>query len=54
MFNGLVLAGVNPLNAASYQISILFAIVLTNLIATLLVTTLLYRRFFNQAAQLHY
>jgi putative ABC transport system permease protein len=54
MFNGLVLAGVNPLNAASYQISILFAIVLTNLIANLLVTTLLYRRFFNQAAQLNY
>ncbi|MBE9166522.1 iron export ABC transporter permease subunit FetB [Pleurocapsales cyanobacterium LEGE 06147] len=54
MFNGQVLAGTNPLNAASYQILILFAIVLTNLIANLLVTTGLYRRFFNQAAQLNY
>jgi putative ABC transport system permease protein len=54
MFNGLVLAGANPLNAASYQILILFAIVLTNLIANLLVTAGLYRRFFNRAAQLNY
>jgi putative ABC transport system permease protein len=54
MFNGLVLAGVNPLNATAYQILILFAMVLTNLIANLLITTLIYRRFFNQEAQLNY
>ena len=52
MFTGQVLAGSDPLNAASYQILILFAIVLTNLTSTLLVTEGLYRRFFNQDAQL--
>ena len=52
MFTGQVLAGSNPLNAASYQILILFAIVLTNLTSTVLVTEGLYRRFFNQDAQL--
>ena len=52
MFTGQVLAGANPLNAASYQILILFAIALTNLIATFLITEGLYRRFFNQQLQL--
>ena len=52
MFTGQVLAGSDPLNAASYQILILFAIVLTNLTSTVLVTEGLYRRFFNQDAQL--
>ncbi len=52
MFTGQVLAGANPLNAASYQILILFAIALANLIATLLITESLYRRFFNANLQL--
>ncbi|MGK7947746.1 MAG: iron export ABC transporter permease subunit FetB [Xenococcaceae cyanobacterium] len=52
MFTGQVLAGSDPLNAASYQILILFAIVLTNLTSAILVTEGLYRRFFNQDAQL--
>jgi putative ABC transport system permease protein len=52
MFTGQVLSGSNPLNAASYQILILFMIALTNLIASLLVTEGVYRRFFNQNSQL--
>ncbi|AFZ37699.1 hypothetical protein Sta7437_4226 [Stanieria cyanosphaera PCC 7437] len=52
MFTGQVLAGGNPLDAASYQILILFAIALTNLTATFLITESVYRRFFNQDAQL--
>ena len=52
MFTGQVLAGSDPLNAASYQILILFAIVFTNLTSAVLVTAGLYRRFFNQDAQL--
>jgi putative ABC transport system permease protein len=53
MLTGQVLAGSDPLNAVSYQILILFIIVLTNLITTLLVTEGLYRHFFNQAVQLN-
>ena len=52
MFTGQVLAGSDPLNAASYQILILLAIALTNLIATSLITAGVYRQFFNQNAQL--
>ena len=52
MFTGQVLAGVDPLNAASYQILILFMIALTNLLTAVLVTQGVYRRFFNQNAQL--
>lgn len=52
MFTGQVLAGANPLNAASYQILILFMIVLSNLITLLLVTRSISRQFFNPDAQL--
>lgn len=52
MFTGQVLAGADPLDAASYQILILFIIVLTNLLTTLLVTEGVYRHFFNENAQL--
>lgn len=52
MFTGQVLAGIDPLNAASYQILILFAIALTNLVTALLVAAGVYRRFFNTNAQL--
>lgn len=47
MFTGQVLGGSNPLDAASYQILILFAIVLTNLIATILVTQGIYHNCFE-------
>ena len=52
MFTGQVLGGSNPLDAASYQILILFAIVLTNIISTILVTRGIYQNFFNQDNQL--
>ncbi len=52
MFTGQVLAGANPRDAASYQILILFAIVLTNLMATILVTEGVYKNFFNRDSQL--
>jgi putative ABC transport system permease protein len=52
MFTGQVLAGANPRDAASYQILILFAIVLTNLLATVSVTEGVYKHFFNRDSQL--
>ena len=52
MFTGQVLGGSNPLDAASYQILILFAIVLTNIISTLIVTQGIYKSFFNPEEQL--
>ncbi len=52
MFTGQVLGGSDPLDAVSYQILILFAIVLANIISTLIVTQGIYRSFFNQADQL--
>jgi putative ABC transport system permease protein len=52
MFTGQVLAGSDPLNAASYQILILFLIAFANLLTAILVTEGLYRRFFNAAWQL--
>lgn len=52
MFTGQVLGGSNPRDAASYQILILFAIVLTNLMATVIVTEGVYQHFFNRDSQL--
>ena len=52
MFTGQVLAGIDPLNAAAYQVLILFAIALTNVMTAILVTQGVYRRFFNPNAQL--
>ncbi|BAW96928.1 hypothetical protein NIES970_18720 [[Synechococcus] sp. NIES-970] len=52
MFTGQVLSGIDPLNAASYQILILFLIVTINLICASLVTEGIYRQFFNADAQL--
>jgi len=52
IFTGQILAGVNPLEASSYQILILFMIVVANLIMTSLITTGVYRKFFNQDLQL--
>jgi putative ABC transport system permease protein len=53
MFTGQVLAGVDPVDAASYQILILFAIALTDLLAALLVAEGVSRQFFNQNSQLN-
>ncbi len=52
IFTGQILAGIKPLEAASYQILILFMIVVTNLIMTSLITTGVYRKFFNEDLQL--
>ncbi|MEM6612343.1 MAG: iron export ABC transporter permease subunit FetB [Cyanobacteria bacterium P01_C01_bin.72] len=52
MLTGQVLGGSNPRDAASYQILILFAIVLVNLITTVLLTEGIYKRFFTQREQL--
>jgi putative ABC transport system permease protein len=52
MLTGQVLAGADPLNAASYQILILFAIALSDFLVTFLVTEGVYRYFFNQDYQL--
>jgi putative ABC transport system permease protein len=52
MFTGQVLAGIDPLNATSYQILILFMIAAANLLTAFLVTEGVYRRFFNENAQL--
>jgi putative ABC transport system permease protein len=52
MFTGQVLAGIDPLNAASYQILILFMIAFANLVTAILVTEGLYRHFFNEQMQL--
>ncbi|ACK68747.1 conserved hypothetical protein [Gloeothece citriformis PCC 7424] len=52
MFTGQVLAGSDPLNAASYQILILFMIAFSNLMTAILVTQGVAKRFFNKNAQL--
>jgi putative ABC transport system permease protein len=52
MLTGQVLGGSNPRDAASYQILILFAIVLVNLMTTILITQGIYQSFFNQREQL--
>ncbi|AFY36868.1 hypothetical protein Lepto7376_0433 [[Leptolyngbya] sp. PCC 7376] len=52
IFTGQVLSGIDPLNAASYQILILFMIAATNMLSTSLVTEGIYRQFFNNESQL--
>jgi putative ABC transport system permease protein len=52
MFTGQVLAGNLPLDAASYQILILFMIAIASLMTAILVTEGVYRSFFNQDLQL--
>jgi len=48
---GQILSGVDPLLAASYQILIMFSIALADLIAALILTAGLWRRYFNEALQ---
>jgi putative ABC transport system permease protein len=52
MITGQMLSGVDPLDAASYQILIMFMVALANLLTSLLVTYGIYRQFFNAQAQL--
>ncbi|NEP62774.1 MAG: iron export ABC transporter permease subunit FetB [Symploca sp. SIO2G7] len=52
IMTGQLLSGIDPLNAASYQILIMFMLAFANLITTLLVTQGLMRQFFNAQAQL--
>ncbi|MBU7582990.1 MAG: iron export ABC transporter permease subunit FetB [Nostoc sp. TH1S01] len=49
---GQLLGGVNPLDAVSYEILIVFMVAVANLLTTILVTRGLCRQFFNSAAQL--
>ncbi len=52
MITGQLLSGVAPLDAASYQILLMFMIALANLMTSLLVTAGLCQKFFNTEAQL--
>ncbi|PIG90480.1 iron export ABC transporter permease subunit FetB [Gloeocapsopsis sp. IPPAS B-1203] len=52
IITGQLLSGVDPLDAASYQILVLFILAFANLMTALLVTRGLCRQFFNAAAQL--
>ena len=52
MMTGQLLSGVAPVEAASYQILIMFVLALATLIATVLLTEGLCRQFFNKDAQL--
>lgn len=52
IITGQLLSGVDPLDAASYQILVMFMLAFANLITALLVTQGLCRQFFNSAAQL--
>ncbi|MEB3336149.1 MAG: iron export ABC transporter permease subunit FetB [Leptolyngbyaceae bacterium] len=52
IITGQLLSGVAPLDAAAYQMLIMFMLALTTLITTFLVTQGLCRQFFNRAEQL--
>jgi putative ABC transport system permease protein len=52
MFTGQVLAGSDPLNAASYQILILLMIAFSNLLTAILVVESVFSRCFNRSFQL--
>ncbi|MFN9174356.1 MAG: ABC transporter permease [Synechocystis sp.] len=52
MFTGQVLAGGDPLNAAVYQILIMFLILLSNTLSTIAVTAIVYRQYFSPHQQL--
>ncbi len=52
MITGQLLSGIDPMDAASYQILIMLMLAFTNLITTVLVTQGLTRQFFNPQSQL--
>jgi putative ABC transport system permease protein len=49
---GELLANISPVNAAGYQIILLFAVLASNTIAAILVTQGISNRYFNRQAQL--
>lgn len=51
VLSGQLLAGVDPLDAVSYQVLILLMLAIANLMTTLLLTAGISRQFFNQDAQ---
>jgi putative ABC transport system permease protein len=52
IITGQLLSGANPLDAAAYQILIMFMIAFASLVTTLLVTHGLFRQCFNRSAQM--
>lgn len=54
IITGQMLSGIDPLNAASYQILIMFMLAFTNLTITMLITEGLTGQFFNGEAQLRW
>jgi len=52
IITGQLLGGANPIQAAAFQMLILFMLAFATLLTTVLVTQGLLRQFFNQAAQL--
>mgnify|MGYP006282482065 CR=1 FL=1 len=52
ILSGQLLGGVNPLDAVSYQILILFSLAVANILTTSLITAGIYRQFFTPQAQL--
>ena len=50
--NGQLLAGINPLEAVSYEIVIVLMVGFSNLLSTVLLTKGISKKFFNQAMQL--
>jgi putative ABC transport system permease protein len=50
--NGALFSGIQPVNAAGYQIVVLFTAIASNTIAVILVTQGIVNRFFNRYAQL--
>jgi putative ABC transport system permease protein len=51
IITGQMLSGVDPFNAALYQMLIMFLLAFATLVTTILVTQGIYRQFFNSAAQ---
>jgi putative ABC transport system permease protein len=52
IMTGQLMSGVDPLNAALYQMLIMFMMAFSTLVSTLIVSTGIQRQFFNQSAQL--
>ncbi|NEQ34087.1 MAG: ABC transporter permease [Leptolyngbya sp. SIO4C5] len=52
IITGQLLSGVDPLNAALYQMLIMFMLAFADLLTAVLVTQGIARQFFNKAAQL--
>ncbi|MEM0981397.1 MAG: ABC transporter permease [Cyanobacteria bacterium P01_H01_bin.58] len=52
IITGQLLSNQDPLNAAMYQMLIMFMLAFSDLLAAVLITAVLQRRYFNPAAQL--